>query len=253
MAQVKSLFLSAGSGQESHSQLVDQLNPEWNLAPRNLMPEFAAKGHEVSYLSFLERKISRNPRDLISHTQRVFLFHREKEKVACLNALLDLYLVLGQRGYELRKSVLLKVKNSLTRPQREFFARYLRRGMTRKDASGMTTTSLLSEGLESKKPLVTLKGLSPKTVDLKEIAYALLDQDMIEESCRVWEKILLEDPGSAIATMEVLSIYQHYSMKDDFFRIYMDLSGRKLVLPELWEQLDTYFRSQSFKTRAMAH
>lgn len=221
---------------------VEAIQPEWMQAPRTLEPDFDRKKNEAAYLSFLERKIARDPRDLISHTQRVFLFHREKDKQACHDALLDLYLVLGARGYELRKNVLLKVKNSLQRPQREFFASFLKEGLTEADIKGVNTVALLSAGLQKGEALVSFDGVPENEKDLKEVAYALLEHDLVVESCRVWEKVLASDPGSSVATMELLSIYQHYQLKDDFFKTYMDLSGRKLALKELWVQLDKQFR-----------
>lgn len=252
MSVTQCLVTRVESPNNEADEFVGSINPEWGLAPRHLQPEFAQKGHEVAYLSYLERKISRNPRDLMSHTQRVFLFHREKDKPACHDALLDLYLALGDKGYELRKSVLLKVKNSLARSQREFFARYLKVGMSKRDTIGLATGALLSDGVEGGKRLIALKGISPTENDLKEVAYALLEQDKVEESCRVWEKILSEDPGSSAATMELLSIYQHYGLRDDFFKTYMDLSGRKLALRELWRHLDKHFRKRNYKKRATA-
>lgn len=239
--------VSEESGKDSASGAARH-RPEWVSMPRGMAPRFTDLLEENAYLSYLERRIARNPRDLFSHSQRILLLHRQQLSPRVHDALIDLYLVLQKSGYELRKSLLLTVKNSLSRPQREFFAAHLRKGLKQEDVGGILTGALLVSGSGSCKPLVHVVGADDQQ-DLSEIAYVLLEQGQVDEACRVWERMLADDPGNAEATMELLSVYQHYRLKDDFFRTYMDLSGRKLAFRDLWHHLDRHFNKRATQRR----
>ena len=71
-----------------------------------LQPIYGNEGWQSAYRRHLERKIQRNPRDLLAHTRRILLNYEARDEKACYGALIDLFLILGSRGLAIRENLL---------------------------------------------------------------------------------------------------------------------------------------------------
>ncbi len=111
--------------------------------PRRLLRHFTTPGLEKPYLHFLEHRIQRDPRDLLSHVRRVMSEHARGDAEGTHGALLDLFLVLGQRGRPLRQRLLDLVSGCLTKEQRRFFHDRLESGVKTSDVTAEVPRSRL--------------------------------------------------------------------------------------------------------------
>ena len=82
-------------------------------------------------MRYFAHQISRTPTDLLTHTRRILYHIAIKDSSGVHGALLDLYLVLGDKGYELRRRMYQKARLFFSSEQKEHFVFYQRTGIDR--------------------------------------------------------------------------------------------------------------------------
>ena len=88
-----------------------------NMLPNdsNLISRLKDPAKQAVYADFLARKIIRHPANLLLHTQRIYLNYLLKNEDAYFGAVVDLFISLGSKGLDLKKSVLKSTFNLLTK------------------------------------------------------------------------------------------------------------------------------------------
>jgi len=129
-----------------------------NLLPaiKKLLPEFQTTEKQIAYTEFLARKIQRNPQDLLSHIQRIYLNHTLANEEAYFGAVVDLFIALGPKGRALKKSILRPTFTLLESDHAKFIREHLRSGIYSTQLIP-TRESRLSKGLSSTSSIVTEK------------------------------------------------------------------------------------------------
>ena len=238
------LDLVRSSGEETAEVNGNAPNPGQRQTA--LLPHFRRQSDCDEYLSWLHRRIVRNPRDLLSHSQRIMLSHQQENTKELVGALLDLFIATSNDALDLRRSLLALVRDGLDREHFVFFLRHLQQGLGSSDSVPESSHSLLVTPIEGTTDLVIrMDQTEDSPPPLLEQAYEQLQLGNTDKGRRYLELALQHDPGDPLVSMELLAIYKHQGLRQDFYRTYTELSGRKLAFPELWKQLDTRFSEHS--------
>ncbi|VAW87278.1 hypothetical protein MNBD_GAMMA18-2035 [hydrothermal vent metagenome] len=222
---------------------------EASLLPENkgLLLKFSAPVWNASYAEHLQRRIERNPRDLRSHTQRVFMQFARGDALATFGALADLFIVLGKLGYDLRYSMLQHVAEKLQAEHFQFLQQRLKMGLRADEQLPGGSYSRLSQGGIENYPLVSQVGnSSPQDGDdWLSLVQQCVSAGNIDQACRLMEQLVESDPGNQEACTELLALYRKHQLASDFQASYYRFSGRSLAVPESWQALDEHFKNRS--------
>ncbi len=218
----------------------DALAVEPSLLPesRRLLRDFPFPGLEHPYLSHLEQRIARNPRDLLSHVRRLYLANALNDADAIAGALTDLFLVLGEEGQRLRQRMLRLVEEGLGEEQLAFFRSHLEHGLDGNEAMPATPQSRLSKRLLGTTKIVsraeTDDSAPQNPVQLARDSIANGHHDVAQA---VLEGALDSDPGDRQVSEALLALYSNLNLRDSFTRTYTSMLGRHLASRELWDRL----------------
>jgi len=210
---------------------------------RRLLPSFQVSGWLAHYPHFLEKKIHRNPRNLLSHVQRTLLQHAKRDANATYGALIDLFLVLGPRGRALRKNLLKKTSDLLSEDQRLLLSRHLDPGLEAKHLPSTIPDTCLSMSTNGDLMIVDRTDID----EAKMISPLLLAREYLKQGKPSAARLLLEgslenDPGQEDICKELLKLYRDHSMQDAFFKTYNTMIGRRLASAEKWQETEQFFQ-----------
>ncbi|MCI0667552.1 MAG: hypothetical protein L0Y38_09475 [Methylococcaceae bacterium] len=102
----------------------------------------------------LEKRIRRDPGDLNAHVQRIRYYQTQYDAPGCYAALVDLFIVLGPRGIDLRKRMASQTGFLLTPSLREFIENHLYVGISARTPLPSVTSSILTEAISGTTELV---------------------------------------------------------------------------------------------------
>lgn len=217
---------------------------EVSLLPqtRRLLWDFPVPGLEWPYLRHLEQRIVRNPRDLLSHTRRLYLANALGDADAVTGALTDLFLALGKHGARLRSRMLGLVGNHLTKEQLVFFEAHLQQGLRATDAMPEIVQSRLSRHVIGTTRIVCRTGVDASgSDDPVRLARDSIARGHPDVAQAVLEGALESDPGNREVCEELLELYSVRDRRSDFQKTYTSLLGRRLACPDRWEALAKQF------------
>ena len=247
-------FIVKISPEESSSNDADVKPPadyiiEPGLLPetRQITPSFQVSGWLAHYPSFLEKKIHRNPRNLLSHVQRTILHHAKRDADATYGALVDLYLVLGPRGRGLRENLLEKTKNLLSKKQFSFLSEHIDSGLKAEHITSSISDSCLSRNTGEDLMIVNRTDIG----ETESTGPLMLARKYIKHGDPSEAQVLLEgalenDAGQEDICEELLTLYRDHSMQEAFFKTYNTMIGRQLASANKWRETEQFF--QGLKT-----
>ncbi|MGF1547037.1 MAG: hypothetical protein ACFCUG_06900 [Thiotrichales bacterium] len=240
--------MSSDAGAAGSLEAVRNFWVEPALLPvaRELLPDPEHIGSWVRHADLLERRICRNPRDLLSHAQRVSLHLARADAARCFHALVDLNIALGRQGRALRVNLLEQTLSLLPKDQFEWLLRRLDSGVAPDEVAPDMQGVLLSRSVAGVTAIVALDARdgaadTDQGTAIKQV-WAWIEQGRIDDARMLLERTLDDDPGDPIASMELLALYRRHDLGDAFTATYTRLSGRRLALPELWDKLSARFR-----------
>jgi hypothetical protein len=215
---------------------------------RELLPFFPVVDWSNIFSRHLAKRVRRNPRDLRAHVQRILLYISESDTDSIYAALIDFFLILGERGLHIRKNLLNKALPFLDHDKTQFLMTHINCGLDTTVPLPPNTFSSLSSGHSGTTIIVKynntdsdLTGTSPL-----EQAIALIHHKDWLSAMIVLEEALHHDPGDEAVTRELLSLYKRQHAQYAFSRTYTGLYSRCLALPELWLDTESYFLDSTY-------
>ena len=192
----------------------------------------------------LSHHIVRYPRDLRAHAQRILLGQNNDEIANFLpGSLQDLFLVLNNDGYPLRKHLLDLSEQYLTNEEFSFFSHWIKHNAKNdtthhcwKTGSVLSTGScggvLLLKSEEKKDEITT----SAAYTDVLEEARTCLDYGQLDVAQQLLEDEILKSPQSKEIEEELLTIYQYSRAKEQFENLTKKLLEKGVTLSEEWQK-----------------
>jgi len=163
---------------------------------------------------WLSRAVARNPSDLRRHVQRIIhLCERRAPEVA--NALADLFMVLGTKGYPLRLRLLQRVAPLLSATSLDWFRDRLADGRAAHVGLPEDCVSLLGSGATGTTRLVercdspAAAAHSKASSDLLESISEYILQGQFAAACEMLENEIRAAPGDLALQRELARILAH--------------------------------------------
>lgn len=197
------------------------------LAPSTSCPPLDAWRH-------LTAAVSRNPKDLESHTRRVLLAAQVPLSDRLFGALLDVFLALGPNGRHLREQLLDRAASHLDPDDQLFFRHCLAEGLRPDAQLPNAPGSVLDPAIIGISRLVEKQRVAVAEVGVLEQAISLLDDGDLDGAKQLLEGALLSNPTDVAIANELLLIYKH--SRDDLAVTAMvaRLQEQGAAAPEGW-------------------
>jgi hypothetical protein len=176
-------------------------------------PRLALDLHQRNGLAveFLEHKVVREPSDLRSHVQRIYLYSRMKDGDGLYGALLDLFIALNSKGYFIRKRMLSHAEYLINNEQFNALNRKLEAGVLATDPMPLSGCSVLSRGLIGTDKFISVtsteENIEPRHTDVVDEVEELLDSGQIDEARLMLENAILVQPWRKDLHDDLLEIY----------------------------------------------
>ncbi len=203
---------------------------DWISAP----PVFCAQ----QSADFLTHRVTRNPLDLMSHTQRIRLYRELGDADGTYGALLDLFTALGDKGERLRKRLLQQACYFLEASHYEALMLCLEKKLPESTPLPVSPHAVLSDEA-STAPLVrqlqtTVNG---RGEDPLETACDLLNSGQLQQAQTTLEAALLISPQREEVSLELLQIYRHTDNRNGCITMLNKLDNAPLAAHEQWVEL----------------
>ncbi|HID44728.1 MAG TPA: hypothetical protein EYP34_03095 [Chromatiaceae bacterium] len=194
--------------------------------------------------AYLDHRITRNPLELRTHTQRIYLHLANNNNAGVYAGLLDLFIALETKGLSLRTHLLKRCSRILDPVQKNFFQVHLESGITSTTPLAETADSLLHKGLESALPLISKirSGSSPRHSDPLAEALDYLEYGQLEQAMQTLETALIDDPSSRTLMQELLELYKQAGLPDRYHTQSQAMIQAGHSLPNLWIAFEEQIR-----------
>lgn len=213
-------------------------NPAFGLDERkNLLP--AGQYKTLSARRHLVTRVARDHMDLRAHMQRISLLLDSGDSEGMVfGALVDLFLALGEKGLELRKTVLQQARPRLHAADFHFLHQRMTNGLQRMDVLPVTMGSVLDRAVFGNTHLVE-RQRNKASVDVNAVDIALmhLDNGNVKGACEVLESALLKDSSNVAAEAELLEIYRRCRDEAGFLNMRRRLEAAGVSLGADWDEL----------------
>lgn len=193
---------------------------------------------------YLAHSIVAAPDNLLRHTQRIFHHYRQNDHDGLYAALLDLFIVLGQKGRELRSRLLNGARHCLRKDGYARLDHWLRSGLAPHwNELPLVNRSVLTPGITGLLDLVRvsvdiLDGSRDPLVEAREhIEYSQLDQAQT-----VLEEALFCEPHRTDLQTELLLLYRATGDLDRLSRTREKLQQIADSLPAIWDDCERHLR-----------
>jgi len=186
----------------------------------------------------LSYELTRTPDDLHHHVQRIFLLLSNQDRDNLMGAMLDLFIVLGTKGRDLRERMLTYAKPFLPKVGYDFLLRHLEQGLTERHCMMDVRGSVLSAGFCGEGEIVLRKRREEKGFDgpVQE-ALSLIEYGQVDEARDVLEKALMANPHDKEVEHELIGIYSSTRDRMGYEAMTMQLHNRQIALSEHWKAL----------------
>lgn len=229
----------------SASRTFAQIEFEPSLLPpsKRLRRRFTISTLEAPYMVYLEERLQRDPHDLRAHVERVVQRRWMRDAMGAFAALVDLNIALGSRGRLLRESLLTSVESLLGGDQREFLRSHLDGGIRATDTRAAVPGVCLCRA-QTRVELVRERNAVGES-DFLTLAHTALARDDAAGACRLLEEALQLEPGRADLCAALLDLYRRGLRRADFERTRASLLGRRVALPERWDDTAAWFKGSA--------
>ena len=187
-------------------------------------------------IEYITYRIVRSPNDLRNHVRRIVLQHDVGESEALYAALLDLFIVLGDKGRALRKRVLEGVQSRLGKQQYRVLSACLDSGSVESSGLSAPPDSMLAAGLIGRRKLVeAVDGDREVMRDPLIEAREYIEYCQLEQAQALLEQAVLNQPERLELHEELLVIYRSTRDKDSLLAFWRRLNEVHGSVPDIWQ------------------
>ncbi len=184
---------------------------------------------------------AREPGNLINHVRRIYLCLLRKQQNALYGAMLDLYLVLGDKGEQLRQQLLHKARELLSQQEYKLFLTHHQQGLHSGQPLPASQHSVLGNFFSGGMRLVDEQHAgresANKEIDPLELAKEELDYGDIGVAQQILEEALLKSPQRLGLHYGLLEIYKHTRSLDDLLSMRERLQDDIAIAQTAWNQM----------------
>lgn len=185
--------------------------------------------------------LRREPNNLRRHVQYIFALLAEEttSRDALFGALLDLFIVLGDKGLPLRRRMLSAAKSSLPEQDVDWLNLHLLGGLSANTVVTKAGFSVLTQSYRGKNTIISKAEQSAVQPELSfyEQAVSLLEYGDIDQAAELLVLALQQQPSDQQIADELLAIYQHQRNDQALEEVRHWFIENDLPLPNNWPLL----------------
>ncbi|NJA05089.1 hypothetical protein HC024_04975 [Methylococcaceae bacterium WWC4] len=184
-------------------------------------------------LNVLVFAVRKQPADLLGHLRRIYRCYRSDLSEQLFAALLDLTIILGERGSALRARLLAACRGKLSASQA---AALLKPGT--RVANRYT---LFTDGMLGSSDLVQQVRGTDTQYDYLALANDFIEYSQLSQAIEALETGLIQQPEREDLQNSLLELYRSTKNAERFRRQYRALSDAGVALVDGWRQVAVYF------------
>lgn len=204
-----------------------------------LLPPFGSARDAVRWAGHLGRGVTRTPRDLARHARRVLALRAARDAEGLYGALLDLFIALGPRGFDLRRGLLAQSKPLLAADAAAFLEAHLEHGITATTPHPPTPASRLTGALRGTLDcLAPVPATAPSAAERDALADALelLAQGEVDAPRILLEGALANGPAAVEVLTLLLEIYRRGRYAAAFAALQARQPALATIAPAIWAE-----------------
>ncbi len=184
---------------------------------------------------------AQEPGNLLNHVRRIYLHLACKQTHELFGAMLDLHLVLGDKGAQLRHRLLGMTGKLLSREMQAFFITHQQSGVLPQQPLPASRYSVLGNfftgGLRLVTPQKSEDQPSGREIDPLELAREELNYGDISVAQQILEEALLRAPKRLGLHYGLLEIYKHTQSLEDLLAMQDRLGDDIAIARTAWNQM----------------
>jgi hypothetical protein len=199
----------------------------------------------ATHLAYLS---AREPGNLVNHVRRIYLHLELKQPDALYGAMLDLYLILGDKGANLRKRLLIMSEKDLPADRYNLFTTNLEKGLQRSQSFPVSQYSVFGNFMQGEFKLIDegagVKQKSTRQMDPLEMAHEELTYGDVSVAQEILENAILATPHRMGIHYSLLEVYKHSHSLSDLLSMQEKLGDKVSIAQSAWNQTRDYLESQ---------
>jgi hypothetical protein len=187
--------------------------------------------------------ITRTPKNLRCHIQRINLYITTKDEERLYGALLDLFIILADQGYPLRSRMLKLSRSALSEEHYDVLNQHLKSGLTASKGIVFSQASVFSNKLTPEFQLIKRikAGSTPVDHDPIELACDHLEYGQVDSARKVLEAAIEKGVDRNDIYQELLEIYRCTKDQERYQIIHDQLEVKKHPFFARWAELADSF------------
>jgi hypothetical protein len=183
---------------------------------------------------------AREPSNLLAHVRRVYLHLKHEQSDALYGALLDLFLILGEKGVDLRTRLLKMSKNTLPHDCYDLFNSYLERGLQNNQSFPISQYSVFGNFFKGELSLFNDEEADKQNYEKRRDPLELAQEELtfgdINVAQDILEEAILDSPQRVGLHYGLLEIYKHTHSLSDLEKMQERLGEHVNVAISAWNK-----------------
>ena len=198
------------------------------------------QGANDEMLRELVYTLTRQPRNLLVHLQRIIICYEKNNEAQLSAALMDLFVVLEKRGGAIKHRMLAGSREHLSAALFEQLQAYI-------DAPQFIPGNMytvLTSGWESSNELSLVQdntSSSKEEYDPLQVARDYIEYSQLEEAVKVLEQAIIDDPQRTELHADLIELYQSTADYNAFNKMQLALEKVNHPMQAQWDALNSYF------------
>ncbi len=229
------------------AELDEVVEPLFRIADVSAL-SFDTQGWDQKAADFMAYRVARLPGDLRNHVQRIQHQIAMGDAEGAYGAVLDLFIVLKDRGRPLRQRMLEAARDLLDPATYHYLRRRLKRGISELDPTPQSATSVLSRAHQGRRIIVTKVGDKRATqANPLELARSHVEYGQLDAARSVLERSVLTGSLDEDIHKDLIEIYLRTADKANFLRLQRQLNFEYNASPvlSLWREFEAFFKQRS--------
>lgn len=199
---------------------------------------FLASENILRLHQYQQHSLRRNPSDLRCHVQFIFSLIRQTDvqREELFAALVDLYIVLANKGLALRQRMLNTARPFLLPEDIQFFQRYLEQGLNARTVLPISCPSILTEAYTGSAEHIKKQAaehISPSLSE-HEQALELIEQGDLHGAIELLKQLLQQQPANEQIAEDLINTLRHAEQEHQLTEIQAWFIENNLPLPNCW-------------------
>ena len=192
-------------------------------------------------LNALVLKVSRNPKDLLAHLRRIYFCFENALSEPLYAALLDLLIVLDDKGHDLRRRLLAGCRSQLD-DQQLLALNVVCHGLQNIQGNQF---SLFTKGLIGKSQLLNVGKPVQAQQDALILAKDFIEYSQLEQAMSTLEQAMEIEPDREDIQLLLLELYQSTRSVERFQNQFHAITQRGASKIQAWQALTDVFNEKS--------